>query len=115
MLSSRPQAACHETAGGVAWPSPVARSGAQIAEVTGAEFGDGYQRLIADGSFVMDSVAAARGVAALRQAAPERAVDRAIAVMDENRVVGRQDGAAAVAEHGPHAFIGKHLDDDLGA
>ncbi len=49
----------------------------QISQVTGAEFGDGYQRLIADGSFVMDSEAAARGMAALRQATPQRAAELA--------------------------------------
>ena len=43
--------------------------------MTGAEFGPGFQRLIADGSFVMDSEAAARGVAALRQIAPNRIVE----------------------------------------
>src|SRR5690242_10455066 len=53
---------------------------ATISELTGAEFGDGYQRLIADGSFVMDSEAAARGLAALRQAAPDRAVELAVAM-----------------------------------
>ncbi|MFF4056117.1 DsbA family protein [Streptomyces sp. NPDC001668] len=53
---------------------------AQIAELTGARFGAGYERLIADGSFVMDSEAAARGVAALRQAAPERAAELAVAL-----------------------------------
>jgi putative protein-disulfide isomerase len=53
---------------------------ANISELTGAEFGDGYQRLIADGAFVMDSEAAARGMAALRQAAPNRAVELAVAV-----------------------------------
>jgi putative protein-disulfide isomerase len=50
--------------------------------VTGAEFGDAYQRLVADGSFVMDSEAAARGVAALRQAAPGRAAELAVAVQN---------------------------------
>ncbi|MEU9347412.1 DsbA family protein [Streptomyces sp. NPDC048278] len=55
----------------------VQGANAQIAEVTGAEFGEGYERLIADGSFVMDSEAAARGVAALRQAAPDRAAELA--------------------------------------
>ncbi|MFC4063627.1 DsbA family protein [Actinoplanes subglobosus] len=55
---------------------------AQIHETTGAVFGDAYERLIADGSFVMDSEAAARGVAALRQAAPHRAADLAIAVQN---------------------------------
>ncbi|MFF1303674.1 DsbA family protein [Streptomyces sp. NPDC058307] len=55
----------------------VQGANAQIAELTGAEFGEAYERLIADGSFVMDSEAAARGVAALRRTAPERAVELA--------------------------------------
>ena len=58
----------------------VQGANAKIAELTGAEFGDAYERLIADGSFVMDSEAAARGVAALRQAAPVRAAELAIAL-----------------------------------
>ncbi|MFE7761760.1 DsbA family protein [Streptomyces sp. NPDC057438] len=58
----------------------VQGANAQIAELTGAEFGEGYERLIADGSFVMDSEAAARGVAALRQAAPDRAPELAAAL-----------------------------------
>ena len=45
---------------------------ATIHNATGAEFGDAYERLVADGSFVMDSEDAARGFAALRQAAPGR-------------------------------------------
>jgi putative protein-disulfide isomerase len=53
---------------------------AKIHQATGAEFGTAYERLIADGSFVMDSDAAARGVAALRQAAPGRAAELAIAL-----------------------------------
>ena len=53
----------------------VQGANAKISELTGAWFGSGYTRLIADGSFVMDSEAAARGVAALRQAAPERIVE----------------------------------------
>ncbi|MDF3140288.1 MULTISPECIES: DsbA family protein [unclassified Streptomyces] len=52
----------------------------QIAELTGAEFGEAYERLIADGSFVMDSEAAARGVAALRRAAPDRTAELAAAL-----------------------------------
>ncbi len=58
----------------------VQGANAKIHEVTRAEFGDAYERLIADGSFVMDSDAAARGFAALRQAAPDRAVELAIAL-----------------------------------
>ncbi|GAA3789917.1 DsbA family protein [Streptomyces phyllanthi] len=53
----------------------VQGANAKIAELTGAEFGEAYERLIADGSFVMDSEAAARGVAALRRAAPARAAE----------------------------------------
>jgi putative protein-disulfide isomerase len=52
----------------------VQGANATIHELTGAEFGAGYEQLIADGSFVMDSEAAARGVAALRQAAPDQIV-----------------------------------------
>ena len=53
---------------------------AAISKVTGAEFGEAYQQLVADGSFVMDSEAAARGFAALRAAAPDRAVELAVAL-----------------------------------
>ncbi|MGQ4483839.1 DsbA family protein [Streptomyces sp. SAS_276] len=52
----------------------------RITESTGAEFGPGYQRLAAEGSFVMDSEAAARGVAALRRTSPTRAVELVTAV-----------------------------------
>ena len=58
----------------------VQGANAKIAELTGAEFGEGYERLIADGSFVMDSEDAARGVAALRQVAPARAAELATAL-----------------------------------
>ncbi|ANS70449.1 thioredoxin [Streptomyces lincolnensis] len=52
----------------------------QISQVTGASFGEAYQRLADEGSFVMDSEAAARGMAALRQAAPDHAAELAIAL-----------------------------------
>lgn len=58
----------------------VQGANAKISELTGAEFGAGYERLIADGTFVMDSEAAARGVAALRQAAPGRSAELAAAL-----------------------------------
>lgn len=58
----------------------VQGANAKISELTGVRFGPGYERLIADGSFVMDSEAAARGVAALRQAAPDRIVELAAAL-----------------------------------
>jgi putative protein-disulfide isomerase len=53
---------------------------AQITERTGARFGEAFDALLADGSFVMDSEAAARGLIALRQFAPERVAELAIAV-----------------------------------
>ncbi|MFD9355072.1 DsbA family protein [Streptomyces sp. NPDC060031] len=58
----------------------VQGANAKISEMTGVVFGPGYERLIADGSFVMDSADAALGMAVLRQAAPERAVELALAV-----------------------------------
>jgi putative protein-disulfide isomerase len=74
---------------------PIRESGyvqganAKISELTGAQFGPGYARLIADGSFVMDSEAAARGVAALRQIAPDRIVELAAALQHAFYVDGR--------------------------
>ncbi len=46
-------------------------------ELTGAQFGPDYHSLVADGRFEMDSTAAAIGFAALRTAAPERALESA--------------------------------------
>lgn len=66
----------------------VRGANAKISELTGAEFGEGYERLIADGSFVMDSEAAARGVGALRQAAPDRAAELAAALQQAFYVGG---------------------------
>lgn len=62
---------------------------AQISELTGAEFGEAYGKLVAEGSFVMDSEAAARGFAALRDAAPDRAVELAEAVQRAFYIDGR--------------------------
>jgi putative protein-disulfide isomerase len=58
----------------------IVGANAEISRQTGARFGEGYQQLVAEGSFVMDSEAAARGVAALRQIAPDRAVELATAL-----------------------------------
>ncbi len=52
----------------------VAQANERIAQLTGARFGDGYRRLVEDGSFVMDSGAAAVGFAALRAEAPAHAM-----------------------------------------
>lgn len=60
----------------------VEGANAKISELTGVPFGPAYGRLIADGSFVMDSADAARGVAALRQVAPARIVELAAAVQE---------------------------------
>ncbi|MEU4211879.1 DsbA family protein [Streptomyces sp. NPDC026206] len=60
----------------------VQGANARISELTGVDFGAAYERLIADGSFVMDSAAAAHGMAALRQAAPARAAELAAALQE---------------------------------
>ncbi|MDG9706703.1 DsbA family protein [Streptomyces sp. DH10] len=73
----------------------VQGANARIAELTGAEFGEAYERLIADGSFVMDSEAAARGVAALRRTAPGRAPELAAAVQHAFYVDGLSLSEAA--------------------
>ncbi|WP_405524150.1 DsbA family protein [Streptomyces canus] len=73
----------------------VQGANAQIAELTGALFGEAYERLIADGSFVMDSEAAARGVAAVRQVAPDRAVELATALQHAFYVDGLSLSEAA--------------------
>lgn len=45
----------------------------RIHQLTGAEFGSGYKSLLKEGTFLVDSEAAAIGLAALRSFAPERA------------------------------------------
>jgi putative protein-disulfide isomerase len=54
----------------------------QVTARTGARFGDAFNRVLDEGEFVMDSEAAARGVIALREAAPDRAAELAIAVQE---------------------------------
>lgn len=46
----------------------------RITRLTGAVFGEAYQRLVHEGNAVMDSLGAAQGLAALRAQAPDRAV-----------------------------------------
>jgi putative protein-disulfide isomerase len=46
----------------------------RIADLTGASFGDGYIRMLEDGSTVLDSADAAAAFAALREVAPERQI-----------------------------------------
>lgn len=73
----------------------VQGANAKIAELTGAAFGQAYEDLIADGSFVMDSEAAARGVAAVRQVAPDRAAELAGALQHAFYVDGLSLSEAA--------------------
>lgn len=53
--------------------SHIPEANQRIHQLTGAEFGPDYQSLLKDGTFIMDSKAAAIGFAALRSLAPERA------------------------------------------
>lgn len=52
----------------------IRKANAHITQETGAQFGPAYQRLVEEGSFRMDSVAAARGLAGLRAQAPNQAL-----------------------------------------
>ncbi|GAB2519777.1 DsbA family protein [Nocardiopsis aegyptia] len=70
----------------------IPSANARVTELTGAEFGEGFDRLFTEGSFVLDSERAARGVAALRQAAPERAAELAAALQRAFYVDGRDLG-----------------------
>lgn len=45
----------------------------RISQLTGAKFGEQYNELLKEGSFVLDSEAAARGFSALKSFAPEKA------------------------------------------
>ncbi|MGW0519477.1 DsbA family protein [Crossiella sp. NPDC003009] len=60
----------------------IREANARLTEVTGVTFGAGFERLLEAGEFVMDSEAAARGVAALRALAPERAVELVARLQD---------------------------------
>lgn len=52
----------------------------RIAQLTGAQFGDAYQELLQEGSFVLDSEASTRGLIALEHFAPERSYELAAAM-----------------------------------
>ncbi|MFI9721163.1 DsbA family protein [Streptomyces sp. NPDC052396] len=88
---------------------------ARIAGLTGAVFGEGYARAIAEGTSVLDSAAAATALVALGQQAPERTLELAGALQRAWYLDGRSlsdpetvrsvalaadlDGAAAVAAY----------------
>ncbi len=61
----------------------------RIAKLTGVTFGDPYQRVLAQGTTVMDSADAATGLIALRRQAPERQLELAGAVQRAWYVEGR--------------------------
>lgn len=67
----------------------VEQANRRITDLTGATFGKGYRRLAEDGSFIMDSEAAAIGFAALRAEDPERALVLAGAMQHAFYVDGR--------------------------
>jgi putative protein-disulfide isomerase len=58
----------------------MADANARITELTGVQFGGGYERARAEGTLVLDSEAAAAGYAALRAQDPGRGVELADAV-----------------------------------
>jgi putative protein-disulfide isomerase len=53
----------------------IEASNARISQLTGATFGEKYHALVRDGSLVLDSESAAAGFAALREQAPDRAIE----------------------------------------
>ncbi|WLP59131.1 DsbA family protein [Bacillus pumilus] len=50
----------------------ISEANQRISQLTGVEFGERYQKLLANGTFVLDSEAAAIGFSALRSVAPDR-------------------------------------------
>ncbi|MBU8656603.1 DsbA family protein [Bacillus pumilus] len=52
----------------------ISEANRRISQLTGVEFGERYQKLLANGTFLLDSEAAAIGFSALRSFAPDRAL-----------------------------------------
>src|SRR6185503_17583656 len=67
----------------------IREANARVTQYTGAQFGDGFDAVLRDGSLVLDSEAAAAGFAALREQAPERAVEIAAAMQHAFYIDGR--------------------------
>jgi putative protein-disulfide isomerase len=63
-----------ERAGPLSAYPHIPAANARIAHLTGARFGDPYQRLVREGSMVMNSSDAAAALAALRSLVPEKAI-----------------------------------------
>lgn len=69
----------------------------RIADLTGVRFGDSYDELLRDGSFVLDSLGAAAAFAALRAQAPSRAAGLAHRLQEAFYVHGRSLSEPATA------------------
>ncbi len=52
----------------------ISEANQRISQLTGVEFDERYQKLLANGTFLLDSEAAAIGFSALRSVAPDRAL-----------------------------------------
>ncbi|MGJ5637845.1 DsbA family protein [Bacillus altitudinis] len=52
----------------------ISEANERISQLTGVEFGDRYEELLENGTFILDSEAAAIGFSALRSIAPEHAL-----------------------------------------
>ncbi|MCP2238136.1 putative protein-disulfide isomerase [Prauserella halophila] len=89
----------------------------RISQLTGVEFGAGYERVLSEGTVVMDSMDAATGLVALRRQQPDAALDFAGAMQRAWYVDGRSLSDVAVyrdiaAAHGIDAdVVAKDLTD----
>jgi putative protein-disulfide isomerase len=61
----------------------------RITELTGVKFGEGFERAVAEGTMVLDSLDAATGLVALRTQDPDRALDVAAAMLRTWHIDGR--------------------------
>jgi putative protein-disulfide isomerase len=68
----------------------------RIEELTGVTFGDGFNRALAEGAMVLDSLDAAAGLVALRQQDPNRTLDASAAMLRAWHLDGRSLSDPAV-------------------
>lgn len=89
----------------------------RIIRLTGVRFGEPYQELLREGSFVLDSEAAAAGLVALRDQAPEQGIELVGAMQTafygEGRSLSDPETFAAIAQdfglnaaHATHFMVG---------
>ena len=100
----------------------IPKANQRIGQLTGARFGEAYQRVLAEGTLVMNSDDAAAGLVALRRHRPEAAVELAGAVQRAWYVDGKSLSDVEVyqgiaAEHGldPVAVARDFTDPDVRA